>query len=271
LTGIHNLVDTRIYTIFFKSFVSTIFNVEQKLEIINHHYIVIKTLIDEPILTELFKEGIKCWNLLRQGNNFCVELCPATNDLREGCMRLGFRFNKIDIFNITFTVVPGRLVGVCESSVICISRVQYTRNQSPNITKATKLLGYITPMAISLHALEGMAKGFNIRAIVGISTRQHINFVSSKNNKSFDKNYDSLWKRMQGNEMKNGNFYLSCPFQKKSLEFIKYKYRMKTLIKRNNLDEISEASYQKINSILAKENIDCKIDTHNLRGSKSYA
>jgi uncharacterized protein VirK/YbjX len=239
-----------VNNLYFKSFISTKFNVEQKLEIINHHYSFLKNSFKKEEIKELFEIGIQCWSERIEKNSFFVKLHPATSDLREGCLRLNFRFNEVDIFNLAFTIVPGKLLTIDASSVICISRVQYENNQHINISRATKILGYITPLKIVLHVLEGIACAFGICSIVGISTNQHVKFIESKDDKLFDKNYGLLWQKMNASKMQNGNFYLPCPFPKRPLSFFKQKYRPIILNKRNSLMKISSKTCKKIEELI---------------------
>src|ERR1700691_4778051 len=57
-----NLIDSRIRILYFKSFISTIFNVEEKLKIMIHHYRFMQEFIEHEKLLELFRNGIKCWS-----------------------------------------------------------------------------------------------------------------------------------------------------------------------------------------------------------------
>jgi uncharacterized protein VirK/YbjX len=242
----NGLIDSKVNYLYFKSFISTKFNVEQKLEIMSHHYSFLKKLFDDKMLEELFTTGITCWRVQKEENNSCVSLHASTFDLREGCLRLNFRNNETDIFNLTFTIVPGELLNICDTSVIYVSRVQYAREQHKRISKITKLSGYITPLTIVLYVLEGISKALRIQSIVGISTEQHIKFIDAWNERLFDKNYSSLWQKMNANEMQNGNFYMPCPLPKRPLMLLKQKYRSVILNKRNNLREVSDKSYQTV-------------------------
>jgi uncharacterized protein VirK/YbjX len=246
----HGLIDSKVNNLYFKSFISTKFNVEQKLEIMSHHYSFLKNIFDDKMLEELFTTGITCWRVQKEENNSCVSLQAATFDRREGCLRLNFRNNETDIFNLGFTVVPGKLLNICDGSVIYVSRVQYARNQHENISRITKLFGYITPLTIVLYVLEGISKALRIQSIVGISTKQHIKFIDTWNEKLFDKNYSSLWQKLNANEMQNGNFYMSCPLPKKALVLQKQKYRSIILNKRNKLREVSNQSYQTMEAMI---------------------
>lgn len=243
-------IDQRINTLYYKSFISTGFNVEQKLEIIIHQYTVLKNIFRTEAVIKLFNGGIVCWSDRINNSQFYVKLYPATTHLREGCLGLNFCVNDVDIFNLSFTIVPGRLMDIDDPSVIIISRNQYTLNQFENISSVTKTLGDSTPLSIVLYVLEGISRGVGIHSIIGLSSSLHIKFKDAEDSKLFSKNYDALWNRMESVKMRNGNYFMTCPFRRKSVNEIKQKHRSRAFNKRKRLDEISEISYQAINNIL---------------------
>lgn len=243
------LINFRTYVIYLFSFISRSLNVHEKLQILNYNYSFLKNIFNSNQLNQLFKEGIEFYKESSDEDDYTVVLTYSSILEFEGSLSLFFKVNNVKIFTLSFTFAPGEIFKSNNETVIYISCLQGVKNQFGNISKTTKYFQDIIPPVILLKALEAFAVSLKIKEILGILAKDQLSFDDEMDYESFYSNYDNFWKN-SGGRLINGNYVLTCPITQKSISLIRQNHRNRTIKKRQKLNDVYTACYEKMINIL---------------------
>jgi uncharacterized protein VirK/YbjX len=139
--------------------------------------------------------------------------------------------NGAVLYVVSFTIVPGYVVGVEDRHAILISRMQGAKGRAPEIYQATKQINDISPQAVLLAVLQGIATALELRSIAGVSAECQSSFTEL-NATRFAQTYDQFFSSLGALALKDGFYHLSLPLTEKPLNLIKPGHRKRTRIKR---------------------------------------
>ncbi len=206
---------------------------QARLGILYNHYDYLTQRVQSSFFTSLLT-GMPLWQDCREEDGvMSIQLTFPSGIDFEGDLALTFAHNGVPLYNISFVVAPGRYVHSPQEQVLFVSRIQGTRNFEL-IRQCTKSCHDITPAAILIAALQGVAAALNVNFLVGISTEERLYDTIT-----FD--YNSFWESFQAERTQDNLFFLALPLVKTPIELIKGKRRERTLRKRQYKDEICEA------------------------------
>ncbi|AMJ67565.1 hypothetical protein AXW84_20700 [Hymenobacter sp. PAMC 26628] len=201
--------------------------------ILYNHYDYLTRQVQSNFFTSLLT-GVPLWQDCREEDGvMSIQLTFPSGIDFEGDLALTFAHNGVSLYNISFVVAPGRYVHSPQEQVLFVSRIQGTRNFDL-IRQCTKSCHDITPAALLIAALQGVAAALDINILAGISTEERLYDTIT-----FD--YNSFWESFQAERTQDNLFFLALPLVKTPIELIKGKRRERTLRKRQYKDEICEA------------------------------
>lgn len=204
---------------------------QARLRILYNHYEYLARQVQDSFFASLL-DGIPLWEDERDGDVVSIRLAFPSGIDFEGDLALTYALNDVPLYNISFVVSPGQYVDSAAPQVLFVSRIQGTRHFEL-IRHATKTCHDITPAALLIAALQGIAEALDIRALTGISNADRLYETIT-----FD--YDSFWESFNADKETNGLFSLPLPLVKTPIELIKGKRRERTLRKRHYKDQVCE-------------------------------
>jgi uncharacterized protein VirK/YbjX len=106
----------------------------------------------------------------KDNHRFSIVFCLSSDPVHlEGEMSLLFKVNGTSAFTLSFTIVPGEIVGCAGEQTILISRLQRTNETNDALRLISKVLYGITPAKALLEALQGLANALSITHLSGLS------------------------------------------------------------------------------------------------------
>lgn len=205
---------------------------QARLCILFNHYEYLSQQVRSDFFGRLL-DGIPLWQDWLGDDVVSIRLSFPSGIDFEGDLALAFELNGKAVYNISFVVAPGRHVRSPRAQVLFVSRIQGTKNFE-SIRYCTKICHDITPAALLVSALQGVAAALGIETLVGISTAERL-----YEGITFD--YDSFWASFNAEKTAGNLFFLSLPLAKTPIELIKGKRRERTLRKRQYKDQICGA------------------------------
>jgi uncharacterized protein VirK/YbjX len=218
---------------------------QARLGILYNHYDYLTRQVQSSFFSSLLT-GLPLWQDSREEDGvMSIQLTFPSGIDFEGDLALTFAHNGVPLYNISFVVAPGKYVHSQEAQVLFVSRIQGTRNFEL-IRQCTKSCHDITPAALLVAALQGIASALNINLLTGISTEERLYDTIT-----FD--YNSFWESFQAERTQDNLFFLALPLVKTPIELIKGKRRERTLRKRHYKDEVCEAVRRGFTSYLLNQ------------------
>lgn len=130
-----------------------------------------------------------------------IELEPARGLGREGELELHLKFNGAAVMRAAFSVLPAHLIGLPESGhVMVIGNMQGQRFLNQEIKIVTQKMERTRPQNIVMTALQGLATGWGLVAVLGVSDKAHVYAGYRGLSQRVGQSYDELWKDLGSTE-----------------------------------------------------------------------
>ena len=159
------------------------------------------------------------------GRRLAMAMSTALHTDHEGEAVLHFTFNNRIIYEMSFVVVPARLVGVVGDLVLLVSRVQGQKGEIVAIKSATEAMLGVAPPLLLMAAAEGVAASLGVVRIAAVCAEQQICWARSHGASSFVAAYDGFWQKLDGVPLAHGNFLFTAPLARKDLADISPAHR----------------------------------------------
>jgi tetratricopeptide (TPR) repeat protein len=171
---------------------------------------------------------------------YAITVQISHDPIDEGELSLLFKSDGTPLYTVSFTIVPGYTVGLAGRHALLLSRMQGSRAKFQEIRRATKEMGDISPQALLVAALEGIAIAMRVPHIAGVCAA-NLAAHNERTEEILVRHYDGFYKTI-GGESKNSGFYLmDVPFPKKSLALVKPGHRLRTKLKQKIKTDLAEA------------------------------
>jgi uncharacterized protein VirK/YbjX len=235
-------ISPKIYFIYLFKYLSNSLNTKEKLGILANHYAYFKKQFPYHVLKSLFSDGLVCWSESRGQTTYEMKLISTTPYENEGSLCMLFTLNDTILYRLAFTFAPGKIFGLLDEQIFYITRLQGVRGCFHEISKSTKFFNDVTPPAMLVSAIEGMALALGIKTVIGISLENQISYLVS-DRQSFQKNYNEFWKTYDSVKIYNGDYLMPLPMQHKDIGLIKSNHRGRTVNKRKTRQDVSRKIY----------------------------
>jgi tetratricopeptide (TPR) repeat protein len=160
----------------------------------------------------------------------------------EGELSLYFRSNGDPLYVISFTIIPGYVIGLSDRHTLLISRMQGRKGKFQEIRLATKEMNEISPQAVLVAALQGIAKAIDCQHIGGVCAISQVSY-DEQNADLYERVYDRFFSDIGATDAKNGFYVLSMSAPEKPITLVKPGHRLRTRLKRKNKADLSESVF----------------------------
>jgi uncharacterized protein VirK/YbjX len=127
----------------------------------------------------------------------CLALEPARGLGREGELALHLKLNNVSLMRAAFSVLPAQMVGIeSPGLVMVIGNMQGTKHLNQEIKIVTQRMERTRPQNILMTALQGLATGWQLVGIVGVSDSAHVYAGYRSLSQRVGQSYDSLWQQL---------------------------------------------------------------------------
>jgi uncharacterized protein VirK/YbjX len=158
----------------------------------------------------------------------------------EGDLSVIFCRDGVSIFEISFSVIAGALVGSAAAQTLLIGRVQGGRGQFDAIRESTRHCHDVAPAYLLLAAVQGIAENLCVDSIAGVSNAQQLAKAGSWN-EGFNFNYDAFWHSLSASRNVLGFYEMPLPVIQKPLSEVPISHRRRTRRKRLFKAEVASA------------------------------
>jgi uncharacterized protein VirK/YbjX len=216
---------------FIGKYLARFFSARQRLDILAHHYEFINASFAQDSNRLFVREGFVIWSKNNEGNMFSIELAIPRRTEMEGELCAVFKMNGKMLHTMTFTILPGEMIGIDEYLAIFVGGSQGEKGHTETIRQASKALGEICPAKMLLISLQALGRALGIGTIAGVSCRGHICPTVSKSPEDFSSLYDSFW-RLNGGESWGEFFRMKTEISEKPSTSLSASHRARARRKR---------------------------------------
>jgi hypothetical protein len=126
-----------------------------------------------------------------------IEIEPGRGLGREGEFELHLKFNGAAVMRAAFSILPAKMVGIQSSGfVMVIGNMQGQRALNHEIKIVTQKMERTRPQNILMTALQGLASGWQLVGMVGVSDACHVYSSYRSLSKRVGLSYDKLWEEL---------------------------------------------------------------------------
>lgn len=201
--------------------------------ILKFHYQFIEKSVNSQFYRRLISGNVELWRSAEAGPTIKISLSVPEYG-REGDLSLILTIDSNQIYELSFTIIPGSVAGVPGSNAIFIARVQGRKGQFDAIRRATKICRDVSPPYLLMAAAEGIANAFGIRFVVGVGNDDQLS-----SQKTFD--YTSFWETLLCRKTEGLFYVLPLPILGAPLDQCSPSHRRRTRLKREFKVALSQA------------------------------
>jgi len=126
-----------------------------------------------------------------------VVLSPGRALGREGELEMHLKFNDVSVMKTAFSVLPAQMLDVAKDGfVMVIGNMQGQRSATQEIKIVTQKMERTRPQNILMTALQGLASGWGLIAMLGVSDSAHVYSGYRSLSQRVGQSYDSLWQEL---------------------------------------------------------------------------
>ena len=212
----------------------------ERLAALTNHYKYLTRRTTPHFFEKLVNEKPCMWR--QDSDQTRIEICltfPYPAD-QEGDLGLQLVMNGKRLQIISFSIIPGSLIGEPDEQILFVGRVQGLV-ASEKIRHATKCCRDITPCALLMAALDGVTKAFGIRTIVGVGSKEQLSTTHVDTGDRLHFDYDQFWASLHAEKTATDFYRLASPMVHKALESVPSNHRKRTRLKREFKTQVSDA------------------------------
>jgi uncharacterized protein VirK/YbjX len=204
-----------------------------------HHYRCLHARLPEAFLRQILQRDITFVEIREGDNSYGITMGLSRPHDKEGEFSLNLLVGGEIVFVLSFTIVPGKVVGSEAADVLLITRIQGVRGHYRKISAATKALYDVAPAALLLAALQGVGEVLGVGEIACISATDQSAYCEPCAS-SFKSAYDDFFTEL-GVKKNAANFFVAqIPLKEKSLMLVKQGHKLRTREKREFKRQIAD-------------------------------
>lgn len=221
------------------------------LECFIHHYQRMFSLFPENILKMIMYWDIPLYQTVEDGHIVSLGMGASKPYDKEGELSLLLKVDSLIIYNLAFTVIPGRAIGSDASETLLISRVQGERSVLHEVRLATRAMCNVRPRALLVAALQGIALALGVKEIDAVSAKEQSSYCGCSG-LSFQNSYDEFFTELGLQKNSAGQFSGLVPFTEKPLELVAPKNRRTARKKQAFKAQIQMACAKSMSEVLTR-------------------
>jgi uncharacterized protein VirK/YbjX len=126
-----------------------------------------------------------------------LDVEPARGLGREGELAMHLKLDGVSVMRAAFSILPAKMVGIQSSGfVMVIGNMQGQRALNHEIKIVTQKMERTRPQNILMTALQGLASGWQLVGMVGVSDACHVYSSYRSLSKRVGLSYDKLWEEL---------------------------------------------------------------------------
>jgi uncharacterized protein VirK/YbjX len=207
------------------------FSVRESAACFLHHYNRLQQLLPDDLLRDILGEEVTLHQFPDCDDRIALTLGLSRPYDHEGELTLRLRVDGEIVFVLAFTLVPGRVVGSELPEALLITRLQGIRGCYKQIALATRAMREVAPGRLLLHALQGVADAFGVRAVAAVCADRQTSYKEDCA-LEFREAYDNTFINLGLARTDKGFFLSAVPIPQKPLASIKRSHRARTIRRR---------------------------------------
>lgn len=204
-----------------------------------HHYRYLREKLSARKLRQILGGEVTLSAYSDGDNRIALTMGLSSPIHKEGEHSINLRVDGEIVFLLSFTIVPGRIIGSDSSDVVLVSRMQGTRGRYSQISFATKSLHDVAPCALLLAAVQGVAIAFGIDQIATVSAVRQTSYTTGSA-AALKLNYDDFFAELGIGKSASGFFVSRLPIEDKPLVVVKRGHKLRTKEKRAFKRQVAE-------------------------------
>ena len=166
------------------------FSQKSRRDILKFHHRYLAQHVTESFYGKLLQGRCVLWSVSVDKNCYAISMSFDSSGNSEGDISLTFDVNDVPIYEVSFTIVPGNIIGFAADRALLIARVQGRRNQVEAIAAATRACYRTAPPHLLLAAAQSIAAALAIDTIGGVTNKEQL--MRGKE-EMFLFDYDAFW------------------------------------------------------------------------------
>jgi uncharacterized protein VirK/YbjX len=226
-----------LFTKYFRDYLARSLSKKSRREILKyHHQHVFEHATD--LYDQILDKSVVLWSEAIDENDYAILLSCNLQFPSEGDLRLIFTYNGISLYELVFTIVPGRLINCMSDRVLLVAAVQGAAGRSEDIRKAMRLCDRAPPSCLLMTAAESIAIALKIGAVAGVSNKENLS-KTGRGVPEFAFDYDAFWKGWHAERRDVGFYEIPVPFPTTPLEKVRSNQRGRVLRKRQFIAKVA--------------------------------
>jgi uncharacterized protein VirK/YbjX len=201
------------------------------------HYRHLQQRLNENFFSEILSDQVALWRMAAGGEDYAIVLMFNADYHWEGDLSLIMLSGGTRIYEISFSVLPGMLVGSAAETVLFVTRVQGVKDRFDDIRRATKFCRQVAPAHLLVAAAQGVADVLDISVMGGINNAEQL--CADRTDEEFRFDYDGFWETFSAARTRLGFYSLDLPLQHKPIEEIPRSRRRRTRLKRQFKEDVA--------------------------------
>lgn len=191
-----------------------------------HHYRRLHALLSSNLLRRILQEDVVVFQAQEDGHHFEIamgrsrEIENSRHIDHEGELSIHLLVDRVHVYVLSFTIVPGTLADLQAPEVLLVSRVQGSLGVFPKISLVSKAMHGIPAEMLLVATLQGVGAAFGIGTMAGVSAEHHLCY-DEEDDAIFRKSYDEFFARIGAVKNSAGFFAASFPLPEKPLSLVK--------------------------------------------------
>jgi uncharacterized protein VirK/YbjX len=213
-----------------------------------HHYSRFGACVGATFYQLLLQQRPPLWQQQLGGADFAIRISFTAALHHEGDLQLIFEIDSQPLYYVAFSITPGWLVDSSAQDALLIARVQGVAGNFEAIRRATKACRDVSPPALLMSAVQGIASALNVEVIAGVTNQEQLTAnIDADRNVHFD--YNAFWATYPGSASP-GFHLISLPLRPKPLSQVDCTHRRRTRHKRQFKGEVASAAEQSFRALL---------------------
>ena len=162
------------------------------------HFEWLRSLYSAEAVIDFYKRGSHAFFTQTCAEGvISLELEPARGLGREGELALHLKLNGLAVMRAAFSILPAKKIGIQASGfVMVIGNMQGQRGLNQDIKIVTQRMERTRPQNILMTALQGLASGWQLAGMVGVSDAGHVYSSYRSLSQRVGQSYDNLWEEL---------------------------------------------------------------------------
>lgn len=179
------------------SYLANSFSTAQRREILlyHHHYLTEKH-ITETFYENILEGGRLLWSETIHENQYAIHISFIHQFHREGDLSLIFSMGDRELYGISFSIVPEKMIGSNGGGqALLIGNIQGRLGEADAIRIATRACHDIAPPYLLVAAALSIANVLNIETIAGVGNEEQLTKpIETESHPYFD--YNAFWETL---------------------------------------------------------------------------